>query len=92
MTGKILVAAKYRSSSARASPNSRRTRPSANGRGTRGVYSASISPETSMPVSVRSGGIGAMSISGGTSWATFATRPGWCWPPVRYRTDSTGTP
>ena len=59
MTGKIPVAAKYRSSSPRGSANSRRSRPSPNPLGTRGVYSASIWSAASMAASVAPGGIGS---------------------------------
>jgi hypothetical protein len=92
MTGKTPVSAKYRSSSRRGSANSRRTRPSPNPRGTRGVYSASIWPSASMPASVAPGGMGSISTPGGGSCASLATRPGACSPPVRYRTEVTGNP
>jgi len=83
MIGKIPVAVKYRSSSPRGSANSRRTRPSPNPLGTRGVYSASIWPAASMSASVAPAGIGSMSTPGGGTWASLATRPGSCSPPVR---------
>ena len=37
-------------------------------------------------------GIGAISTPGGTPCATLSVRPGWCRPPVRYRTAATGRP
>ena len=92
MTGKMPVAAKYRSSSPRGSVNSRRTRPSPNPLGTRGVYSASIWPAASIRASVAPAGIGSICTPGGGSCASLATRPGSCSPPVRYRTAATGSP
>ena len=93
MIGKIPVSAKYCFSAATGSGNSRRTLPpGTKDDGTRGPWKASISPAASIAASVFPAGMGWMRIRSPRSTAAFSTRPGVSCPPVRYSTESTGTP
>ena len=60
--------------------------------GVRALYIASIAPVASISASVSAGPIGSTRMFGGRSILSFSLRPGSSSPPMRYLTESTGTP